>query len=291
MPHTFTLHHRRSIRLKGYDYSSQGAYFVTLCCEDRKHRFGEIIRHQMHLNDLGKIAAEWMENLPTKFPNIEIGEYVIMPDHIHAIIINDSTSERVSREADPEEIHRGEREVRAPFTGAREGGRPDAIRGDRKGRPNEGRPDEDLSDEEREVRAPFTGALERETPDAVAPEGISPSAPLGNIIGAYKSLVANGCLKWYKERNLRMGKLWQRNYYERIIRDARAYENIAAYIRNNPEKWPDEEVVRASLAGDPSPLAGALERESPDAIRGDREGRPDENPERSPLTGTPIKKK
>ena len=244
MPYNPTLHHRRSIRLKGYDYSSQGAYFVTLCCEDRKHRFGEITQHQMHLNDLGKIAAEWMENLPTKFPNIEIGEYTIMPDHIHAIIIiNDYTSEKVSREEAPEErdeeVPRGDREVRAPFTGALEGETPDAV------------------------------ALEGETPHAGALEGDAPDAPLGNIIGAYKSLVANGCLKWYKERNLRMGKLWQRNYYERIIRDARAYENIAAYIRNNPEKWPDEGGVRA-------PFTGAREGKSPDAIRGDREGRPNE---------------
>ena len=123
------------------------------------------------------------------------------------IIINDAIPERVDREGDTE-------------------GAPSAIdRGDREGRPNEG-----LSDEVREVRASFTGAIE---------EG-APSATLGNIVGAYKSLVANGCLKWYKERNLRMGKLWQRNYFERIIRDERAYENIAAYIRNNPEKWPDE---------------------------------------------------
>ncbi|MBO7628926.1 MAG: transposase [Bacteroidales bacterium] len=225
MPYVPTIHHRRSIRLKGYDYSSQGAYFVTLCCEDRKHRFGEITQHQMHLNDLGKIAAEWMENLPTKFPNIEIGEYIIMPDHIHAIIvINDAIPERVDRDGDTEEISRGDREVR-------------------------------------EVRAPFTGALEEGAPDA----------SLGNIVGAYKSLVANGCLKWYKERNLRMGKLWQRNYFERIIRDERAYENIAAYIRNNPEKWPDESPeVRAPFTGD-------LE-EAPDAIdRGDRKGRPDES--------------
>ena len=204
MPYVPTIHHRRSIRLKGYDYSSQGAYFVTLCCEDRKHRFGEITQHQMHLNDLGKIAAEWMENLPTKFPNIEIGEYIIMPDHIHAIIIiNDAIPERVDRDGDTEEISRGDREVR-------------------------------------EVRAPFTGAIEEGAPDAT----------LGNIVGAYKSLVANGCLKWYKERNLRMGKLWQRNYFERIIRDERSYENIAAYIRNNPEKWPDESrEVRAPFTG------------------------------------------
>ena len=58
-----------------------------------------------------------------------------------------------------------------------------------------------------------------------------------DIVGAYKSLVANGCLEIYKSRNEMMGKLWQRNYYERIIRNERAYSNISNYIMNNPAKW------------------------------------------------------
>ena len=60
---------------------------------------------------------------------------------------------------------------------------------------------------------------------------------MGNIVGAYKSLVANECLKIYQNKNEFMGKLWQRNYYERIIRNEKAGQAIAEYILNNPAKW------------------------------------------------------
>jgi len=74
----------------------------------------------------------------------------------------------------------------------------------------------------------------------VAPtdEGIVKVAPtVGDIVGAYKSIVSNNCLKIFKERNETMGKLWQRNYYEHIIRNDLAYQNISNYIINNPVKW------------------------------------------------------
>lgn len=73
--------------------------------------------------------------------------------------------------------------------------------------------------------------------------GASPAptnATIGEIIGAYKSLVFNGCLKIYKSKNDLMGKLWQRNYYEHIIRNAKSYENISNYIINNPAKWAED---------------------------------------------------
>lgn len=84
-------HHRRSIRLQGYDYSQAGLYFVTMCCKDRTCLFGEIINGKMILNDFGKIAEQcWLE-IPTHFPNAELHEFVIMPNHVHGIIefVND----------------------------------------------------------------------------------------------------------------------------------------------------------------------------------------------------------
>jgi REP element-mobilizing transposase RayT len=63
------------------------------------------------------------------------------------------------------------------------------------------------------------------------------NATVGDIVGAYKSLVSNGCLEIYKSKNERMGKLWQRNYYENIIRDEKAYLAISNYIINNPANW------------------------------------------------------
>ena len=72
-----------------------------------------------------------------------------------------------------------------------------------------------------------------------AREGASPAPTVGTIVGAYKSLVANQCLEIFKQKKLdvMMGKLWQRDYYEHIIRDERSYLRIAEYIVNNPGNW------------------------------------------------------
>ena len=78
--------HRHSIRLKNYDYSQAGLYFVTVCTEYRLHLFGKIIDFEMKLNDAGKIAKKcWLE-IPGHYPNVILHEYVIMPNHIHGII-------------------------------------------------------------------------------------------------------------------------------------------------------------------------------------------------------------
>ena len=79
--------YRRSIRLKTYDYTHTGAYFVTLCTQDRKCMFGEIVDGEIHLNDVGQ-AIQWIWNaLPERFPNIQLDQYAIMPNHLHGIII------------------------------------------------------------------------------------------------------------------------------------------------------------------------------------------------------------
>ena len=80
------IHHRRSIRLKGYDYSQAGLYFITICCQDRTCLFGEIENGEMQLNDIGKmIELEWLK-LPNRFSKVELHEYVVMPNHFHAIL-------------------------------------------------------------------------------------------------------------------------------------------------------------------------------------------------------------
>ncbi len=79
-------HHRRSIRLKDYDYSQAGAYFVTICVQGRECLFGDVVNHEMHYNDAGKmICAEW-ETLTQRFPTVELDEWVAMPNHLHGII-------------------------------------------------------------------------------------------------------------------------------------------------------------------------------------------------------------
>ncbi len=80
------IHNRQSIRLKGYDYSRAGFYFVTLCCEGRKHLFGKVERGRMILNEAGRVAdACWLE-IPDHFPHAVLHAHVVMPNHVHGII-------------------------------------------------------------------------------------------------------------------------------------------------------------------------------------------------------------
>src|SRR5437773_396353 len=87
MKYNSEIHHRRSIRLRGYDYSRAGLYFITICTKDRECLFGKIADGEMVLNDAGKIAFdEWMK-LPERFPNFDLDVFQIMPNHIHGIIV------------------------------------------------------------------------------------------------------------------------------------------------------------------------------------------------------------
>ena len=186
-------HHRRSIRLQGYDYSKEGMYFITLCCDGRLNRFGKIENKQMFLNENGKIAYdEWMK-LPERFPNFELDVFQIMQNHIHGIIVLTPA-------------------VGAGFTPAHD--------------------DNDQSIDKR--------ATARVAPTA-APTAAPTVAPtIGDIVGAYKSLVSNECLKIYKSNNEKMGKLWQRNFFEHIIRNEQSYQKISDYIINNPANWKND---------------------------------------------------
>lgn len=187
------IHHRRSIRLKGYDYSQEGLYFITICCQSKISRFGKIENGKMKLNEFGIIAHnEWLK-LAERFPNFALDAFQIMPDHMHGII-----------------------QVRAPLAGA---------------------PASDANDSDAdEMRAGASPAPARARTRASAPT-------VSDIVGAYKSLVANGCLPIYKSRNETMGKLWQRNYYERIIRNENAYQRISQYIIDNPAKWTRKKIL------------------------------------------------
>jgi REP element-mobilizing transposase RayT len=79
-------HHRKSIRIKGYDYSSEGAYFVTIVTQGRAFLFGEIVDGEMHLNEYGEIVQKWWDEIPNHFPNVKLGAFIIMPNHVHGII-------------------------------------------------------------------------------------------------------------------------------------------------------------------------------------------------------------
>lgn len=80
------IHKRRSVRLKNYDYSQEGLYFVTICCQDKEHFFGKIENGKMILNPIGKIVKQCWEEIPKHFPNVALHSFVIMPNHFQGII-------------------------------------------------------------------------------------------------------------------------------------------------------------------------------------------------------------
>jgi putative transposase len=235
-------HHRRSIRLKGYDYSQAGAYFITICCHDRICRFGEIVgaglapdhlppvqnddmiigwpqgpAPTMHLNEYGQIAYDEWIKLPERFPHFELDVFQIMPNHMHGIIVlNDvgvGLAPALLRPAQIDDMIKGRPQGHAPTPTAH-------IDDMQKGRPQGPAP---------------TPTANIDDMQKGRPQGPAPT--VGDIVGAYKSLVATGCLTIFKKNNEKMGKLWQRDYYEHIIRDDHSYHTISNYIINNPAKW------------------------------------------------------
>ena len=188
-------HHRRSIRLKGYDYSQAGLYFITICCQDRICRFGKIENNEMILNECGQIAFdEWMK-LIERFSNFELDVFQIMPNHVHGIIRVGATLAVAQNDDD--------------------------IGGN-------------IGDD---IGGNVGGNIRATARVAPTDTKIDMGTTVSDIVGAYKSLVANGCLKIYKSKNEIMGKLWQRNYYEHIIRNEKSFQRIAEYIINNPKMW------------------------------------------------------
>ncbi|WP_373549901.1 transposase [Haliscomenobacter sp.] len=212
-------HDRRSIRLKGYDYAQPGAYFITICVQDKKHLFGEIHEGQMFLNDAGIMIEKWYSELAIKYPDKKCHEMVVMPNHFHCIIENLDVAH--SREG----THVG-----APLRGRPtpdERGRPTP---DERGRPvpdERGRPVPD----EHEHPHPEYGMQNQKF-----------NATIGDTMDWFKTMTTNeyicGVKQFGWERFNR--KLWQRNYWEHIIRHETAYNNIARYIINNPQNWHED---------------------------------------------------
>jgi len=81
------LPQRRSLRLRGYDYAQAGAYFVTICTQNRVCLFGDVVAGKMRLNDSGRLVAQCWQDIPNRFPNAALDEFVVMPNHLHGIIV------------------------------------------------------------------------------------------------------------------------------------------------------------------------------------------------------------
>ena len=101
MPYDPDIHHRRSIRLPGYDYAQPGAYFVTICTHQRECVLGDIVNGHMELNELGDIVARFWLQVPVRFPSVIVDACVTMPNHGHATIIITDTRRGVVATPDP----------------------------------------------------------------------------------------------------------------------------------------------------------------------------------------------
>jgi putative transposase len=174
---------RRSIRLRGYDYSLSGAYFVTICIDGGFCLLGDIVNGQMHENSAGSMIRNCWQTLPDRFIGVDIDSTVVMPNHLHGIIF---------------------------------------LKGD-----DSTRASSSSSEDKAATRAAPT---------------------LGDIIGALKSISTNGYLCgihdecWPAFEN----RLWQRNYWERIIRNERELKAIRQYIWDNPANWKKDKLYTVS---------------------------------------------
>lgn len=194
--------HRRSIRLNGFDYSSNGYYFVTICLQNRDKLFGEIDNGQIILNEIGEMVLEIWNEIPNNYNGIEIDEFIIMPDHIHGILIIKKNIGIDHKKGRVVEIQEGRTQGSAPTIMKNENNMVDNVGVD---------PCVDLNKIEK----------------------------LGIIIKNFKTLTTKIFIDNVKENNWPKfnKRLWQRDYYERIIRNEKEYFKIKEYIKNNPKMW------------------------------------------------------
>jgi REP element-mobilizing transposase RayT len=225
------MHHRRSIRLPGYDYASPGSYFVTVCTRRRELLFGEVIEGQMHRNALGDIVhAEWYATERFR-PEVRLDAFVVMPNHLHGIleIIDVGARRRLAphahARADNAEMRATHRVALTAYRQMDES----QIRVRGGGVVGARRPFDKLrAVSEAEPRlAPTEGARSR-------PQGPAPGS-VGAILGQIKSLTKKAI---NKTRGTPGRPVWQPNYHEHVIRNEKELQRIREYIFNNPLRWP-----------------------------------------------------
>lgn len=182
-------HNRHSVRLKNYDYSQTGAYFVTVCAQDKKCVFGKIENHELILNDAGIMVYNTFKEIPEHYAGIDIDEFIIMPNHIHAIIIINTVG------ADPRVCPESHICLDTMKLGQAQGPAP-------------------------------TNKLK-----------------LSDIVQRVKSLTTKKYIENVKQNNWKSfnKRLWQRNYYEHVIRDEEDLNKIREYIIYNYLKWVEDD--------------------------------------------------
>ena len=207
------VHRRRSIRLKGYDYSRPGAYFVTIVAQDRLCWFGDVVDGEMRLNKSGELIVDAWEWLGERYPHVALDAYVVMPNHLHGVVV--LTDEEWGGES-------------GGGVSGRHGRR--GVNVDRPVRRGVSR------------NAPTVGSGMGVDADGSG-MGVSRTAPtgrktLGRLVGAFKTVSTKG---FNRMRGMSGERLWQRDFYDRVIRDDRELDLVRRYIEGNPAKWETDE--------------------------------------------------
>lgn len=193
-----------STRLKNWDYGSNAIYFVTICTQNREHYFGNITDEKMQLSETGKIAQHFWVEIPNHFLFVKLGEFVVMPNHVHGIIIIDKTENN-----DPVDC---------------------GIDGD-------------VSDGVTEETQNFASLPPPNPPNPPSSSNPPPtrgnifgpqSQNLASIIRGYKI----GVTKFARNNNIPFS--WQSRFHDHIIRNNESFQRISNYIINNPVNWRDD---------------------------------------------------
>ena len=183
------IHHRRSIRLRGYDYTQIGAYFITICTYKKQCWFGDVVNREMRYNQLGFIAQTFWQALPRRFSQIQLDAFVIMPNHLPGIlIITDLGARHEQRCSLNPEI-------------------PDFV------------------------------PLQNTNSPTTEQFGQPVAGSIPTVIRSFKSAVTK---RINLMRKTSYPPIWQRDYYESIIR-REGLHNVREYIINNPYQWAEDE--------------------------------------------------
>ena len=193
------------MRLGGYDYASDGAYFITIVTHDREGLFGSVVDGEMVLNDFGRIVESTWYDLVNHNANIGLDDFVVMPNHIHGIIV---IFEPVGAGSKPARLFRAGSKPAQLFRAGYEPA-----------------PTENANDALNETGQLFRAGYE---PAPTKPVSLS---EIVRQLKTFSSRRINAL------RGTPGAAVWQRNYYDHIIRSDREYEQVAAYIANNPANW------------------------------------------------------
>ena len=212
------LHKRKNIRLKGYDYSRAGLYFLTIVIQRRWYLFGRIENGEMILNDAGRMIEKWYHEIEHKYPDKRCREMVVMPNHFHCIIEiveHNADAQLLDTQLSGEKFDNFDNNVITQI-------------------------------ETTECTATNESIIHFTTDDKYGIHNKKYGATIGDVMDWFKTMTTNAYIRGVKEMSWRRydAKLWQRNYYDHIIRDWEDDIRISNYIAENPRKWHEDKFYK-----------------------------------------------